>query len=123
MRIVFILASIIGLAHVILATPVLAEAPYGTWLRPSTGGKIEAFQCGGGFGLKVVASKDRAKVGQVIMYGARSTGGNNYGGSIKNLEDGNTYTGKVEIIGNSMNLSGCGFGGLICKTETWRRTK
>lgn len=112
-------------ALLILATTLSAAnagSPYGTWLRPSTGGKIAAFKCGGGFGLKVVKSRDRKKVGRVLMCGAKSTGKNRFGGSIKNIEDGNTYTGKVVIRGNRMVLSGCVFGGLICKSETWRRT-
>lgn len=100
-----------------------ADQPYGTWLRPSTGGMVEAFACGGGMGLKVIKSNDKAKLGKIIMCGAKPTGANKYGGSIKNLEDGNTYAGKVEIRGDAMDLSGCGLGGLICKTETWRRVK
>lgn len=98
-----------------------AASPYGTWLRPSTGGKIQAYQCGGGLGLKVTASPTPANIGQIIMCGAKDVGGGRFEGSIKNLDDGQTYSGVVEVNGNTMNLSGCVLGGLICKTDTWKR--
>ena len=55
------------------------------------------------------------------MCGAKDVGGGRYEGSIKNLDDGQTYTGVVEIKGKTMNLSGCVLGGLICKTDAWQR--
>ncbi|MEL6297127.1 MAG: DUF2147 domain-containing protein [Pseudomonadota bacterium] len=109
-------------AGLMLAAPTIASAdPSGTWLRPSTGGKIQAFKCGGGLGLRVTASKTKAHVGKRIMCGAKKTGANRYEGSIRNLEDGKTYSGKVVIKGRKMDLSGCVLGGLVCKTDTWRK--
>ena len=116
------ITAITALVTLVAASSAFAS-PYGIWLRPSTGGKIQSFKCGGGIGLKVVQSKDKAKVGKTIMCGAKSTGANKYTGSIKNLEDGKTYAGKVQINGNTMSLSGCVLGGLICKTENWKRLK
>ena len=115
----FISASLLAAS----ATAASAASPYGTWLRPSTGGKISAFKCGGSLGFKVVKSDKAANVGQVIMCGAKKTGANNYEGNIKNLDDGQTYIGKIHIQGDEMSLSGCVLGGLICKTDTWMRTK
>ena len=95
----------------------------GVWLRPSTGGKIESFACKGGLGLKIVASKTKAFIGETIMCGAGQTGPNSYQGSLRHLEQGKTYTGKVEILGNVMRLSGCIMNGLVCRTEDWQRLK
>lgn len=115
--------SCVALAATLLCASALAAAasPYGTWVRSSTGAKIEAFECDGGLGLKVTASSKPENVGQTIMCGAKKTGDNTYEGSIKNLDDGQTYTGKVAIEGAQMNLSGCVLGGIICKTDTWTR--
>ncbi len=98
-------------------------APEGVWLRPSTGGKVQSFTCRGGLGLKVVASKTKAFIGETIMCGAGQTGPNAYQGSLRHLEQGQTFTGKVEFIGRIMRLSGCIMGGLVCQTEDWRRLK
>ncbi len=117
------LAIVALVAGLLSGTAAQAGSPYGTWLRPTTGGHIMAFRCGGGLGLKVTKSRDPAKVGKTIMCGAKPSGTNRYQGSIRNLEDGNTYTGKVLIKGRKMDLSGCVMGGLFCKTETWRRIK
>ena len=116
------------IAAVVLATvagsPISAEAgPEGVWLRPSTGGKIQSFACRGGLGLKVVASKTKAFIGETIMCGAGQTGPNSYQGSLRHLEQGKTYTGKVEFLGNVLRLSGCIMNGLVCRTEDWRRVE
>jgi uncharacterized protein (DUF2147 family) len=87
----------------------------GVWLRPKTGKHVQSFACGGGLGLKVVAT------GKVIMCGAKATGKGTYKGTLTSTEDGNQYAGTVTFAGNSLELSGCVLGGLICKSETWSR--
>lgn len=104
------------LVTVLLHTsPVAAGALDGTWLRPKTGKQVKSFPCGGGLGLKVVHS------GQVIMCGAKPTGGGKYSGDLTSTEDGNVYSGTVTMGGSNLQLSGCVLGGLICKNETWSR--
>lgn len=47
---------------------------------------------------------------------------NKYRGEIYNPEDGNTYTGFVEILDkDTIRLTGCGFFDLFCKSEDWSR--
>lgn len=47
-----------------------------------------------------------------------------YRGAVYNPEDGNTYTGVVEVIDSkTLRLTGCGFFDLICKSEDWVRIK
>ena len=117
----------VNMAAVIGAVAFLSAAahgaPEGVWLRPSTGGKVQSFTCRGGLGLKVVSSKTKKFIGETIMCGAGKTGPNAYQGSLRHLEQGQTYTGKVEFIGRIMRLSGCIMNGLICQTEEWRRIK
>ena len=92
----------------------------GTWLR-SNGAHIQAFDCGGGLGLKVTKSPEPAKVGKTIMCGAKKTGDNKWKGTVLNLDDGKQYSGYVELNGNSLTLSGCVLAGIICKDDTWSR--
>jgi uncharacterized protein (DUF2147 family) len=103
-----------------LATMAQADSANGTWLR-SNGAHIEAFDCGGGLGLKVTKSPEPAKVGKTIMCGAKKTGDNKWKGTVLNLDDNQKYSGYVEVSGNSLTLSGCVLGGIICKDDTWSR--
>lgn len=109
-----------ALATLVLSSSAIAS-PLGVWQRTSTGGEIEAFDCGGGIGLKVVKSTDAAKVGKQIMCGAKPAGENRWEGTILNLEDGKEYKGVITLSNNALKLSGCVLGGLICKTENWAR--
>lgn len=46
-----------------------------------------------------------------------------YRGRVYNPEDGNYYTGIVEVIEQDLiRLTGCGFFDLICKSEDWSRS-
>lgn len=119
----FALVTSCSIAFALAVTVAHAASPYGNWLRPTTGGVVKVFKCKSGLGLRVIKSKDKAKLNKIIMCGARKTGANSYAGSILNLEDGKTYTGKVVIRGNKMDLSGCVLGAIFCKTETWQKTK
>lgn len=97
-----------------------AGSANGTWLR-SNGAHIQAFDCSGGLGLKVVKSPEPAKVGKTIMCGAKKTAENKWKGTVLNLDDGQNYSGYVVLNGNSLTLSGCVLGGLVCKDDTWSR--
>ncbi len=105
-----------------LAAPALAGSANGTWLRDN-GAHVLAFDCGGGLGLKVTKSPEAGKVGKTIMCGAKKTGENKWKGSLLNLDDGQKYSGYVTLSGNSLTLSGCVLGGIICKNDTWSRLK
>jgi uncharacterized protein (DUF2147 family) len=94
----------------------------GNWLR-SNGAHVQAFDCGGGLGLKVTKSPEPKKVGKTIMCGAKKTAENKWKGTVLNLDDGQSYTGYAVLNGNSLTLSGCVLGGLVCKDDTWSRIK
>jgi uncharacterized protein (DUF2147 family) len=119
MRATFILAAAATLAA---ASAAYAGNANGLWLRDN-GAHIQAFDCGGGLGLKVVKSPEAAKVGKTIMCGGKPSGENKWKGTVKNLDDGQDYSGSVTLNGNSLTLSGCVLGGIICKNDTWSRIK
>lgn len=57
--------------------------------------------------------------GQVHRHDVRHRG--SYKGEVKKLDEGKTYTGKASVKGNTLSLSGCVMGGLICKSESLTR--
>ena len=111
-------------AAFLIVAPALAQAasPYGTWQR-SNGARIKVYSCGGGIGMKVTKSPSPKKVGKTIMCGAKKSGANTWKGSLLNLDDGQRYSGVVKLNGSSLSLSGCVLGGLVCKSDSWRRVK
>lgn len=101
-----------------------AANPYGTWVRPSTGTKVNFYDCGGKLCAKIVGVKDPAKkgtVGTVIMGGATKTGEGKWEGNLLNTDNGNTYSGYVTLSGGGLKLQGCALGGIVCTGETWQR--
>ena len=53
--------------------------------------------------------------------GCLTGSGANYRGKITDLSAGKTYTGKARVNGNSLKLSGCVLGGLICRSVSGTR--
>ena len=105
-----------------MTAPAYAGSPNGTWLR-SNGAHIEVFDCSGGIGMRVTKSPEPQKVGKQIMCGAKKTAENKWKGTLLNLDDGQNYSGYVELNGGSLTLSGCVLGGLICSNDTWSKIK
>jgi len=118
-------AALVAAGIFVAAGTAHAADPYGTWTRPSTGAKLEFYDCGGKLCAKVASVVDKAKqgdVGKVIMTGAAKSGDNTWKGDLLNLEDGKTYSGVVTLEGpKALNLKGCALAGLICKGETWTK--
>ena len=105
-----------ALAAAFTAPAFAAEPIEGLWKRMKTGTIINFAPCGGGFCATV---KNGGNAGKSI--GTMAGTGGRYKGKLTDLETNKTYTGKASVKGNTMNLSGCVAGGLICKTEAWAR--
>jgi uncharacterized protein (DUF2147 family) len=66
--------------------------------------------------------RDRPMLGLQILTLLPSTKPNIYDGEIYNPEDGNTYSGYVEMTGPDMaRLNGCVLFNVVCKGEDWAR--
>jgi len=105
----------------------------GVW-RTEKGWKIKMYKCGSSYCGKVVggttakdvknpnkALRSRKMVGVRMIWGMKKSG-SGFSGKLYNPNDGKTYSGKIsKIKSNSLTLSGCAFGGLICKGQTWRK--
>ncbi len=56
------------------------------------------------------------------MITMRPAGANAWEGSLYNFQDGKTYSGRMTMpSADSMSLSGCVLGGLVCRSQTWTR--
>jgi uncharacterized protein (DUF2147 family) len=119
-----------------MTTAAMAQEPkiVGTYVNESGGTKVRLSECNAGVCGTIVwmknpvndvnnpdASKqDRPVVGlQAVTL--KSTGSGSYTGSLYDTESGKTYAGKAKFSDQSVQLSGCVLGGLLCKTQIWRR--
>jgi uncharacterized protein (DUF2147 family) len=66
------------------------------------------------------ALRDRSLTGVRMAWDIRpATAG--FTGQLYNYKDGKTYSGTMTFEGRAMRLTGCVFGGLICRAQTWTR--
>lgn len=101
---------------VAFAAPTIAAEPIeGLWKR-QTGTILKFAPCGAAFCAIVQNGEHKGK-----QAGSMSGTGARYKGTLTDLSENKTYKGKASVSGNTMKLSGCVAGGLICKTETWTR--
>jgi uncharacterized protein (DUF2147 family) len=114
----------------ILTSAVLAHAgdAKGEWLRDDGKAKVRFAVCGGEALCGSISwlrdpANDPGKVGQQVFFDMKPNGENVWKGSAFNPEDGKTYSGKMTLSGDHLTTAGCVFGGLICKSMSWTRTR
>ena len=108
----------------VMSTAAQADSPNGTWLRAKVGTEISVYDCKEGLGMKVAKAKKAGTVGKEIVCGAKAVSKTKWKGNLLNLEDGQKYSGHFELIdANTLKVSGCVLGGVVCKTEKWTRVK
>lgn len=109
----------LGLAFAMsLALGAVAHADplEGNW-KTSAGSTAGIAACGGSFCIKLKTGSHAGKsIGKL-----KADGGNSYSGTITDPSNDKTYSGKASLSGKSLKLSGCVFGGLLCKSQTWTK--
>ena len=129
--------TILALGLVMFALPASAQSadPSGTWVTQSGDTRVRIAKCGAEYCGIIAAStyqkdtnnadpklRDRAIVGVRMIWDLKPDG-DGYIGQLYNPQDGKTYTGKLKMTSaKTLQLSGCVFGGLICKSQTWAKT-
>jgi len=118
-----------------LGAPALAQSPVGTFASQTGDTRVRFSDCGGQICGTIVSVRGQATdeknenaslrsrnlVG-VRMITMRPNGANAWQGTLYNYQDGKTYNGRMTMpSANSMSLSGCVLGGLICRSQTWTR--
>jgi uncharacterized protein (DUF2147 family) len=121
---------------VLLSMPAQAQSadPSGTWMTQSGETRVKIAKCGGDYCGTIVSStyqkdtnnadpqlRDRNIVGVRMIWDLKPNG-DGYTGQLYNPQDGKTYTGKLKVTApNALQLSGCVFGGLICRSQVWSK--
>ena len=105
-------------ATLIMAGSALAEdAIVGDW-KTEKGSIAGISSCGGAFCIKLKTGEHAGKsIGKFT-----ASGGNKYSGSITGPADDKAYKGKATLSGNSLKMQGCVLGGLICRSQNWKRS-
>ncbi len=114
------------------ATPTLADDILGTWktIADDNGnsGHIKVAACGAKICGTLIQSFDKdgntfksENQGKKLMWDMVSKGGSNYGGGkVWSPDRDKTYSGKLVLSGNSLNVKGCVFG--VCRSGgKWKR--
>lgn len=129
-------------ALALLAAPAFAADVTGVWQTPTNGGQVEIARCGNSLcgkllssnhirenpALKDVKNKDesqRVRTLKNLQMLYDFTGGPTKwtGGKVYNPDDGGTYAGTIELIGdNQLKLKGC-IVAPLCKTQVWTRLR
>jgi uncharacterized protein (DUF2147 family) len=92
-----------------------ADGIVGNWTTDS--GETAAISGGGPFSIRLKTGKHAGK-----RIGSMSAqGGGKYTGEITDPANNKTYSGKATLSGNSLKMSGCVLGGLICRSQNWKR--
>ncbi len=114
-------AALAASLHGVRAADILGE-----WARDDGKGKVRFAPCGPAVCGRVTWVRDAtdpAKVGQQVFFDMKPSGENAWAGTAFNPEDGQNYTGKMTMSGNSLITAGCVFGGLICKSVAWTKAR
>jgi len=141
-----ILCGAAALAFFAAALPARAADPVGVWLTDDDDARVRIYRCGEDLCGAILSlrepndpdtgqpkldklNKDETKrarpvVGIELITGLKTKGAaDQWEGSLYNPEDGNTYIGILTVQSLlTLKLQGCVLGGLICKSETWKRT-
>jgi uncharacterized protein (DUF2147 family) len=100
----------------LVSTVAHADDIEGNW-RTQSGETALIGSCGGGFCITLKTGKYAGRrIGNMA-----ASGGGKYAGEITDPASDKTYSGSATVSGSSMKMSGCVLGGLICKSQTWKK--
>lgn len=93
-----------------------ADQIEGNW-KTQSGETAAIADCGGGFCITLKTGRHKGK-----LIGKMSADGDGeYSGSITDPQSEKTYSGSASVTGATMKMRGCVLGGLICKSQTWKK--
>jgi len=130
-------ATAVALALALSASPAMATDVFGVWQsQPSDTGAyihVQIGQCSGNPGLVCGKIIDAFKgdpnrrpqvVGRDIIQNMEPDGANAWsGGTIWAPDDDETYSSKMKLKGDVLEVSGCILAGLVCRGQDWTRLK
>ncbi|MCL3882303.1 DUF2147 domain-containing protein [Marivita sp. GX14005] len=116
----------------IAASGALADPAHGTWQTEVDDGNyahIRMVPCGE-MVCGVIARSFNAQgefaspnTGKTLVINMVPQGGGKYEGRVWRPSNDKIYMGKMQLRGDTLDLSGCVAGGLLCSKQTWSRVK
>jgi uncharacterized protein (DUF2147 family) len=109
---------------------VVADPAIGTWQTQADDGAyahVKMAPCGAGVCGKIARTFNSTgeyksgNIGKTLVIDMVPSGGGEYRGQVWRPSNDKIYTGKMSVSGNTLKLSGCVAGGLICSKQTWQR--
>lgn len=114
----------------VLGSTVCADPIEGTWQTEADDGAyalIGIAPCGANFCGKIERTFQAGEeypsqnIGKTLVINMAPQGAGKYKGQVWRPSNDKVYLGKITLQGDSMRLSGCVAGGLICSKQTWAR--
>ncbi|SFD45481.1 Uncharacterized conserved protein, DUF2147 family [Sulfitobacter brevis] len=124
----FLTAAVLGFG--MAGAAMAADPAVGTWQTQVDDGAyahVKMAPCGGAVcGTIARTFNDSGEykspnIGKTLVIDMAPSGDGAYAGKVWRPSNGKIYIGKMNVSGNSLKLSGCVAGGLICSKQTWQR--
>ena len=134
------------LALLVAVEPAFAYDPIGTWYTARNRAQVRIAHCGRDTLCGVIVwlkdpkdpktgkpwndinnvdptKRARPLIGvRIVLDLTQSNSSNKWRGQVYNADDGRTYSGYLTMTGaDALELKGCVLGGIICRSETWKR--
>ena len=123
---------LLAAALVLVAGAAFADPVEGVWqTQPDDGSyaHVTMAPCGPAFCGKISRTfkpegeYKSPNLGKTLVMDVAPNGDGSYAGKVWRPSNDKIYIGKIQLNGDTMKLSGCVAGGLICSKQTWTRLK
>jgi uncharacterized protein (DUF2147 family) len=118
--------TLVGIGLLLAPAASLAQEARGTWLVQERDARVRISPCGDALCGWISWLKDSSaadQIGRRVLWDMKTQGDGIWKGKVFNPRDGNTYSGKMHVSGDALAMTGCVFGGAICRTFSWERIK
>ena len=125
-----IIAAIVGIGFA--GTAMAADPAVGVWkTQPDDGAyaHVKMTPCGGAICGTIQRTFNASgeykseNIGKQLVIDMKPDGSGKYAGKVWRPSNNKIYIGKMSVAGNSLKLSGCVAGGLLCSKQDWQRVQ
>ena len=125
-----IIAAIVGIGFA--GTAMAADPAVGVWkTQPDDGAyaHVKRTPCGGAICGTIQRTFNASgeykseNIGKQLVIDMKPDGSGKYAGKVWRPSNNKIYIGKMTVAGNSLKLSGCVAGGLLCSKQDWQRVQ
>ena len=125
-----IIAAIVGIGFA--GTAMAADPAVGVWkTQPDDGAyaHVKMTPCGGAICGTIQRTFNASgeykseNIGKQLVIDMKPDGSGKYAGKVWRPSNNKIYIGKMTVAGNSLKLSGCVAGWLLCSKQDWQRVQ